>query len=118
MASNADQLTDADISQVTDIVSADNRFRFCTEYLRTDRNEYKTIESDSQFIHHDTLFECIRRWKNKTEAEGSDVKDELINILCGIQKEKGWFSQQDMAFLRDGALASDKSKHDILYKVV
>ena len=118
MASNADELTDADISQVTDIVSADNRFRFCTEYLRTDRNEYKTIEADSKFIHHDTLFECIRRWKNKTEAEGSNVKDELIRILCGIQKEKGWFSQQDMAFLHDRAVISDRSKHNILYTVV
>ncbi len=118
MASNADQLTGADISQVTDIVSADNRLRFCTEYLGTDRNEYKTIEFEAQFIHHDTLFECIRRWKNKTEAEGKNAKDELIRILCGIQKEKGWFSRQDMAFLHDVAVISDKSKQDILYTVV
>ncbi len=58
-------LAEADISQVTDIVSADNRLRFCTEYLGIDRNEYKTIESDAKFFHHDTLFECIRRWRNK-----------------------------------------------------
>ena len=93
MASCSSHLSDANISQVTDIISADNRFRFSVEYLGTDRNEYRTIQADSQFIHHDTLFECVRRWKNKTEAEGNNAKDELVQILTAIRKERGWFSQ-------------------------
>ncbi len=110
MASSEEDLLDSDISQVTDIVSADNRLRFCTEYLGIDRNEYKTIEADAKYFHHDTLFECIRRWKNKTEAEGSNPKEELIKILSGIRKERGWFSAHDMVFLHDGAVISDQSK--------
>ncbi len=66
-------LEDRDISQVTEIVSAKNRFRFSIEYLGIGPNEYHTIESEAQFIHHDTLFECIRRWKNRTEAEGNNA---------------------------------------------
>ena len=111
MASSEKDLLDPDISQVTDIVSADNRLRFCTEDLRIDRNEYKTIEADSHSIHHDTLYECIRRWKNKTEAEGSNPKEELVKILSQIRKERGWFSAQDMVFLHDEEAAiSDQSK--------
>ncbi len=101
MASTGNQLLDADISKVTDIVSADNRLRFSVEYLGIDRNEYKTIEADAKFIHHDTLFECIRRWKNRTEAAGNNARDELIRILTQIRKEHGWFPFDLMAFLTD-----------------
>ncbi len=110
MASCGSILTERDISQVTDIVSADNRLRFSVEYLGIDRNEYKTIEADAQFSHHDTLFECIRRWKNKREAEGNNAKDELVKILSGIQRERGWFSQQDMAFLTGRMAISETSE--------
>ena len=101
MASCSSTLEEKDISQVTDIVSADNRLRFSVEYLGIERNEYKTIEADAQFIHHDTLFECIRRWKNRTEAEGNNAKDELIKILTQIRQERGWFPFDVMAFLTD-----------------
>ncbi len=110
MASQDDSLLDGDISQVTDIISADNRLRFCTEYLGTDRNEYKTIESDAKFIHHDTLFECIRRWKNKTEAEGNHARNELIKILSSIQKERGWFSLKDIDSFKDKLNISKESE--------
>ena len=110
MSSTGDNLSEYDISQLTDLVSADNRLRFCTEYLGTDRNEYKTIEADAKYFHHDTLFECIRRWRNKTEAEGNNVKDELIRILSSIRRERGWFSQQHMAFLQDVTAVSEASK--------
>ncbi len=101
MASNDDTLLDADISQVTDIVSAKNRFRFCVEYLGIDRNEYETIQDEAKFIHHDTLYECITRWKIRTEAQGKHLKDELIKILNQIRQERGWFPLNDMAFLTD-----------------
>ncbi len=101
MASCSSKLEDREISQVTEIVSADNRLRFTVEYLGIDRNEYKTIEADAKFNHHDVLFECIRRWKNRTEAEGNNAKDELIRILTQIRKERGWFPGDDMAFLTD-----------------
>ena len=112
MASCRSTLKDKDISQVTEIVSARNRFRFSEEYLGIDKNEYDTIESEAQFIHHDTLYECIRRWKNRTEAEGHNPKDELIKILTEIRKEHGWFSGDDMTFLTNrGITLSMGSKY-------
>ena len=100
-ALHSSNLKDKDISQVTEIVSAKNRFRFSIKFLEINPNEYHTIESEANFIHHDTLFECIRRWKNRTEAEGNNAKDELIRILMGIRQEHGWFPGNAMAFLTD-----------------
>ncbi len=111
MAFSSDLLLDTDISKVTDIISADNRLRFSAEYLGIERNEYKTLEADAKFIHHDTLFECIRRWKNKSEAAGNNAKEELVQILSTIQRERGWLSQKDMAFLNGGeTIISEMSK--------
>ena len=90
-----------EISQVTDIISAKNRHRFAVEYLEIGPNEYHTIEADAKFIHHDTVYECIKRWKNRTEAEGNNAKDELIKILTRIRQQHGWFSGQEMAFITD-----------------
>ncbi len=101
MASSGGQLSGAYISRTTDIVSAENRMRFAVEYLGIERNEYKTIESDAKFIHHDTLFECISRWENRTEAEGNNARDKLIRILTKIREEHGWFSCDKMTFLTD-----------------
>ncbi len=101
MASCSSQLTTAEISKVTDIISADNSFRFCVEYLGINRNEFKTIEYNTKFIHHDTLFECIQKWKNSVEGDGLDARQELINILSKVQEEQRWFSKQDMAILFD-----------------
>ncbi len=109
--SSCSSLEERDISQVTDIVSAKNRHRFAVEYLEIDRNEYHTVEAEAQFIHHDTLFECIRRWKNKTEAEGNNPKEELVKILTAIRKEKGWFSQQDMSFLDESMDITGERKY-------
>ena len=102
MAQRNSQLSDAQISKVTDIISGDHGFRFCVEYLRIDRNKYKTIEYDAKFIHHDILFECIKLWKNKTEGEGLNAKQEVIKLLTKVQEEQGWFSKLDMIFLFDG----------------
>ncbi len=112
MASCSSRLTASDISQVTDVISANNRLRFSVEYLEIKPNEYRTIETEAQFIHHDVLFECIRRWKNKTEAEGKDAKDELIRILTEIRREHGWFPGDDVTFLSDvaGMNISESSK--------
>ena len=114
MASCSNTLENKYISQVTEIISAPNRFRFAVEYLEINPNEYRTIESEAQFIHHDTLFECITRWKNKTEAEGNNAKDELVRILTQIRKEHGWFPHNDMAFLTDvvGMKIPESSKYD------
>ncbi len=101
MSEHSNQLSATQISKVTDMISADHSLRFCTEYLRIDRNQYKTIEYDANFNHHDTLFQCIEMWKNKMER-GLDAREHLIELLMKIQKEKGWFSRQDMAFLFDG----------------
>ncbi len=94
-------LQNKDISKVTEIVSADNRFKFSVTWLGIKPNEYKKIEAEAQFNHHDTLFECIRQWKNKTEAEGINAKDELIRILLQIRKGHGWFSDGDVEFLTE-----------------
>ena len=91
-------LSNDNISRVTDIISADNRFRFSVEYLGIDINEYNTIESDSRFKHYDTLLKCITKWKNKT-AGGKNPKDELVNILRQIIQEHGWFTFDDIKFL-------------------
>ena len=101
MASSSTPLCEAHLSKVTGTIPADKRLKFAVEYLSIEGNEYKTIESDAKSIHHDTLFECLRRWKNRAEAEGNNAKDELIRILIQIRKEHGWFSGHDMAFLTD-----------------
>ena len=101
MASNIDDLSGADISKVTDLISAQNSLRFCVEFLGIDGNEYRTIEYDSKFNHHDTLYECIKRWKNKTEVERKHPRDELIRILTQIRLEHGWFPFNAMVFLSD-----------------
>ncbi len=101
MASNANALLDSEISKVTDIVSANNRLRFAVEFLGIDGNEYRTIEADAKFIHHDTLYECIKRWRNRTEAEGNNAKDELIRILNEIRRQHGWFPGNAVTFLTD-----------------
>ena len=101
MASSSSTLSAADVSRLTDIISADNRLRFTVEYLGISHTELKTIESEAHFNHHDTLYECVTRWKNKIEAQGKDAKDELVKILTQIRKEHGWFSFNDMAFLTD-----------------
>ncbi len=110
MASCSSTLPDRDISQVTDIISAKNRYRFSVDYLGIDRNEYNTIEAEAGFIHHDALFECIARWKNKTEAEGKDAKQELIRILMNISKQHGWISTEDMIFLTNVIKINPHSK--------
>ncbi len=101
MASSSSTLSESEISKVTDIISADNRLRFSVEYLGINGNEYKTIEADAKFMHHDTLYECLRRWKNRTEAAGKTPKDELVRILTEIRQERGWFPFDVMAFLTD-----------------
>ena len=101
MGSSIITLKEDEISRVTDIISAKNRFRFAIEYLEINPNEYRTIESDEQFLHHDTLHECIRRWKNRTEAEGVNPKDKLIGILTEIRVTHGWFPGSDLSFLSD-----------------
>ncbi len=118
--STRSSLEDRDISQVTDIVSAKNRHRFAVEYLEIDPNEYHTIEAEAQFIHHDTLFECIRRWKNRTEAEGNNAKDELIRILTQIRRDHGWFPGDQMWFLTDvkGLQIPEPSKYSNSFKAI
>ncbi len=101
MAQCGSHLSAGQISRVTDIVPADVRFRFCVEYLGIDRNQYRIIENASNFMHHDTLYQCIELWKNKMEGEGLDARQELITLLTMVWKDRGWFSIQDMAFLYD-----------------
>ena len=114
---NADrELRASQISKVTDIISADKRFRFCVEYLEIDRNEYKTIESDNKFIHHDVLFDCIERWKNRMDGNDLDAKGELYQLLTKVQEERHWFMKEDLLFLTsldDTAVKmSPKRKYD------
>ncbi len=70
------------------------------------------IEADTNFKHHDTLFECITRWKNKTEVEGHNAKYEVLRTLAEISKKHGRFSSDDVAFLTDvtGIPISEQSK--------
>ena len=100
-ASSIITLKEDEISRVTDIIPADNRLRFSVEYLGIDGNEYRIIESDAKYNHHDTLHECIRRWRNRTEAQGFNTKDELIRILTEIRQTRGWFPFDAMSFLTD-----------------
>ncbi len=88
-------LCPAQLSKVTDIISADNGLRFCTEYLGIDRNE-KITQNNSKYNHHDTIYTCLEQWKNRTEAEGRDARIELHSILTKIQKTYGWFSINDI----------------------
>ncbi len=110
MATCSSKLSAAQMSKVTDIVSAENCFRFCSEYLGIDRNTFKTIEYNAKSIHHDTLFQCIELWKNRMEGEGLDSRQELIELLIKVQRERHWFSKQDMAFLFDGETVTISQK--------
>ena len=111
-ASSIITLKEDEISRVTDIINADNRLRFSVEYLGIDGNEYRIIESDAKYNHHDTLHECIRRWRNRTEAQGVNTKDKLIRILNEIRQTHGWFPFDAMLFLTDvtGMEISEPSK--------
>ncbi len=112
MAQCSSQLSADKISKVTDIVSAQNSFRFCVEYLGIGPNEFRTIKYDAAHKHHDTLFQCIELWKNKTEVEGMDARQELIELLNKVQEERQWFSKQDMSFMFEGGklYISDRRK--------
>ncbi len=87
----------AHLSKVTDIISANNALRFCTEYLGIDGNEFNIIQHNSKYNHHDTVYACLEQWKNKIEAEGKDAPFRLDIILTTIQHSHGWFSQDDIA---------------------
>ena len=89
-------LVPANLSKVTDIISARNSLRFCTEYLGIDGNEFNIIQHDSKYNHHDTIYTCLEQWKNRTEEEGRDARNELYSILTNIQQTRGWFSQDDI----------------------
>ena len=106
MAQCSRQLSAAQISKVTDIISADNSFRFCVEYLGIDRNQYKTREHDAKFKHHDILFECITLWRHKTERKGLDTTEQLFKLLTTVQEERSWFSKQDLASIFDGEIVT------------
>ncbi len=82
----------ANLSKVTDIISADNGLRFCTEYLGIDGNEFNIIQYNSKYNHHDTIYACLEQWKNRIEALGRDARNELYSILTKIQQTHGWFS--------------------------
>ncbi len=68
MASSGNDLSGADISQITDKLSAKNIFRFCVEYLGIDRNEYETIKDETKYIHHDILL-SIAKWMLKENTK-------------------------------------------------
>ncbi len=93
------QLSDAEISQVTDIIPGEERFRFAVGHLTLKPTEYSIIYSDAQGNHHDTVFGCITRWKIRIENEGKNAKVELSRILTKISKERGWFTERDIAFI-------------------
>ncbi len=101
MASCSSKLSAATLSKVTDIVSAENSLRFCVEYLGIDRNEYKTIQHNARYSHHDTLFECLERWKNSTDGNGARTKVKLYAMLKTIQETHRWFSMDQLKFLAD-----------------
>ena len=95
----ADKLLASHISKVTDIVPADCSLRFCVEYLGIDHNQFKTIEYNAKFIHHDVLFKCIECWKNGIEGQGLDAKEELHRLLAKVQQERHWFMKEQLMFL-------------------
>ena len=110
MAQSSNQLSAAQMSKMTDMVSARNSFRFCVEYLEIDPKQYETIQSDAKFIHHDTLFQCIDLWRNKVEGEGLNASQELVELMTMVQEERLWFSKQDLAVLFDGDTVIMSSK--------
>ncbi len=85
--------------KVTDIISAQNSFRFCIEYLNIHPSEYRNIEHDNQFKHHETLFQCLETWVKRVEKDNQDPRNELTELMTRVQEEKSWFLRQDMAFL-------------------
>ena len=115
MSQCSSQLSSDQLSKVTDIVSADNSFRFCVEYLGIDRNQYKTTEYNAKFIHHDILFQCLELWKIRTEGEGLDARQELIELLTKVQEERRWFSKGDMAFLSEGKSMRKSTKRMCIF---
>ena len=87
-------LSTAQLSKITDLISAPNALRFCTEYLDIDSSQYSIIGANVNHNHHDTMYGCLEHWKNQTEGEGRDAYRELYTILKAVQQTRGWFSMQ------------------------
>ncbi len=106
-ASREDITKDYDIARVADIIPVHNRMRFAVEYLGINPNQYKNVEADNQFRHHEIVFKCLELWRNMTMGS----RDELIKILSRIQIDHQWFKTEDMAFLQSKELTSGKGEY-------
>ncbi len=92
-------LTMVHLSKVTDLISAPNARRFCTEYLGIDSSKHSILSANANYVHHDTMCACLEDWKNRMEGDEKDPYSEMYTILKNVQQTKGWFSWQDLNFV-------------------
>ena len=110
-------LSGTKLSKVTDIIPATNDLRFCTEYLGLKGNEYSIIKHDNNDNHHDTIYACQEKWRNKTEGAGLDASRELYNILKSIQETHGWFSVNDIESIFEEQPGKNKEEREYTYNM-
>ncbi len=85
------------LSKITDIIPATNARRFCTEFLKLGSTKYSIHQRNARDNHHDTICNCLEEWRNKTEGEGKNAKNEMFALLKFIQKQHGWFTGHEIA---------------------
>ncbi len=85
------------LSKITDIIRAENARRFCTEFLKLGCTKYSIHQRNAHDNHHDTICNCLEEWRNKTEGEGKNARNEMSALLKSIQKQQGWFTGHEIA---------------------
>ena len=97
-----EQITDDELSKlVHNVIPAEHARPFVLQYLKLSDTEYSNIAHATNSIHHDTLLECFKRWRNKQSKNGINLRRELLQLLENARKEHGWYSNISYAFLED-----------------
>ena len=97
-----EHITDDELSKLAhNVIPAEHARPFVLQYLQLSDNEYSNIAHATNSIHHDTLVECFKRWRNKQSKNGVNLRRELLQLLEYARKEHGWYSNISYAFVED-----------------
>ena len=99
-----EHITDDELSKLAhNVIPAEHARPFVLQFLRLTDNEYSNIAHATDSIHHDTLVECFKRWRNKQSQNGVNLRRELLQLLENARREYGWYSNISYAFLEDAS---------------
>ena len=105
-------ITDDELSKLArDVIPAEHARPFVLQYLTLSDNEYSNIAHTTNGIHHDTLVECFKRWRNKQPKHGPSLRRELLKLLENARREHGWYSNISYAFLGDTCSSEIPNKY-------